>query len=136
MTVHDSYTHQCPECEAFYIPYDNVPCPRCGLVEKERYDFIPTAACSVRWNIDMYGSYVPGAWFVGGLGDHLLLILFCIFERWKDHPEAGFDQAIEAELSPRDWGDQAYLHPHLAAMARRIYEELNREEVTGNSRQR
>jgi hypothetical protein len=81
MTVHDNYTHQCPKCEAYYIPYDDVPCPRCGLVETERYDFIPIALASVRWNIEMYGFYVPGAWFVGGLGDHLLLILFHIFER-------------------------------------------------------
>ena len=128
MTVHDSYTHQCPNCEAYYIPYDSVPCPRCGLVETERYDFIPIALASVRWNIEMYGSYVPGAWFVGGLGDHLLLILFHIFERWRNKPEAGFGNAIEQELSPRDWGDQAYLGPYLASLACRLFDELQKEE--------
>src|ERR1700732_5404702 len=102
MTVHDSYTHVCSQCAAYYIPFDkDVPCPRCGLVEQERYDFISTAVCSVRWNIQMYGSYVPGAWFVGGLGDHLLLILFYIFERWSKHLERGFAAAVEEELSSR-----------------------------------
>jgi hypothetical protein len=51
MTVHASYTHQCPACEAFYIPFDDVPCPHCGLVEQERDDFIRLAVTSVRWNI-------------------------------------------------------------------------------------
>ena len=130
MTVHDSYTHQCPQCQAFYIPYDQVPCPRCGLVEHERYDFIPIAVASVQWNIERYGSYVPGAWFIGGLGDHLLLILFQIFERWKSNPGAGLNRAIEEELLPRDWGDQAYLGSHVAAMARRVFEELEKKRQT------
>lgn len=130
MTVHASYTHQCPACEAFYIPFDDVPCPRCGLVEKERDDFIPLAVTSVRWNIEMYGSYVPGAWFIGGLGDHLLLIVFRIFERWREHPEFGFADAVERELSPRDWGDQAYLKNHVAMLAQRIYEEMHKGNPT------
>lgn len=128
MTVHDSYTHECPQCAAYYIPFDkDLPCPRCGLVEEERYDFIPTAVCSVRWNIEMYGSYVPGAWFVGGLGDHLLLMVFYIFERWRKQPERGFPPAIEEELSSRgDWGDQAYLKTHIGLLARRIYDEMQK----------
>jgi hypothetical protein len=129
MTVHDHYTHECPQCAAYYIPYDSdVPCPRCGLVEKERYDFIPIAVASVRWNIEMYGSYVPGAWFVGGLGDHLLLILFHVFERWRNNSQAGFENAIKEELTPREWGEQEYLEKHLAAMARRIYREMLTEQ--------
>src|SRR5271165_439406 len=125
MTVHDSYTHECPQCAAYYIPFDEaVPCPRCGLVEQERYDFIPIAVSSVRWNIEMYGSYVPGAWFVGGLGDHLLLIVFYIFERCSKQPERGFAAAVEEELSSRgDWGDQAYLKSHITLLAQRIYRE-------------
>jgi hypothetical protein len=130
MTVHASYTHQCPACEAFYIPFDDVPCPRCGLVEKERDDFIPLAVTSVRWNIEMYGSYVPGAWFIGGLGDHLLWIVFHIFESWRNHPDSGFSDAVERELSSRDWGDQAYLKDHVAMMAQRIYEEIQRANST------
>lgn len=128
MTVHASYTHHCPACAAFYIPFDSVPCPRCGLLEKERDDFIPLAVTSVRWNMEMYGSYVPGAWFVGGLGDHLLLILFHIFERWKEKPGAGFQSAIDEELSPGDWGDQLYLKDHVALMAQRVYEEMPKTE--------
>jgi len=126
MTVHDSYTHECPRCAAYYIPFDqDVPCPRCGVVEEERYDFIPTAVGSVKWNIEIDGSYVPGAWFVGGLGDHLLLIVFTIFERWNKQQERGFPAAVEEELSSRgDWGDQTYLKPHIALLARRIHDEI------------
>jgi hypothetical protein len=133
MTVHASYTHQCPACEAFYMPFDQVPCPWCGLIEKERDEFfIPLAVSSVRWNIQMDGSYVPGAWFVGGLGDHLLLIVFYIFERWREHPEHDFPDAVEKELSPRDWGDQAYLKNHVATMSERILQELNRDRPQGD----
>lgn len=127
MTVHDSYTHECPQCAAYYIPFDDaVPCPRCGLVEEERYDFIPTAVASVRWNIDMYRSYVPGAWYIGGLSDHLLLIVFYIFDRWSKQPDRGFAIAVEDQLSSRDWGEQAYLKSHIASMALRIYDEMQK----------
>lgn len=35
MTMHVVYDHECPACEALYIPYDeDVPCPRCGIVEE------------------------------------------------------------------------------------------------------
>jgi hypothetical protein len=78
----------------------------------------------------MYGSYVPGAWFIGGLGDHLLWIVFHIFERWREHPESGFEDAVERELSPRDWGDQVYLKNHVALMAQRIDEEMQRGNPT------
>jgi len=129
MTVHDHYTHECPQCAAYYIPFDeDVPCPRCSLVEKDRHDFVPLAVASVRWNIDMYGSYVPGAWFVGGLGDHLLLIVFHIFQRWSKQQEQAFAAAIEEELASRgDWGDQAYLKPHIALLAQRIYDEMQKD---------
>ncbi|WXG46619.1 MAG: hypothetical protein WED05_08190 [Candidatus Atabeyarchaeum deiterrae] len=62
MTLHINYDHQCPKCEAYYIPYDDVPCPRCGLVEKERFDHITRATRSLLFNLDNYGSYVPPAW--------------------------------------------------------------------------
>ena len=61
MTKHVDYTHTCPECGALYIRYDNdVPCPQCGLVEEERFNFIPAAVASARFNLES-GHYVPGA---------------------------------------------------------------------------
>jgi hypothetical protein len=29
-----------------------------------------------------------------GLGDHILLILFHVFERWRNNPQMGFENAI------------------------------------------
>jgi uncharacterized Zn finger protein (UPF0148 family) len=64
LTLHIFYTHQCHKCGAFYIPYDkDVPCPNCGLVEKERFDYIPRATESLNFNLKEYGRYIPPAWY-------------------------------------------------------------------------
>ena len=84
MTLHVHYDHQCPNCMAYYIPYDkDVPCPCCGFVEQERFDFIPQAAMSAHYNLETQGSYVPGAWYTGSLGDHILSLLFPLLEKYR-----------------------------------------------------
>jgi len=51
MTMHVIYDHECPQCGAYYIPYDHdVPCPKCGIVEENRFDYITEAALSMRFN--------------------------------------------------------------------------------------
>jgi len=60
MTLHISYEHKCNQCGTDYIPFDaDVPCPKCGLVESERYDFIGAAVRSTLYNLERYGSYQP-----------------------------------------------------------------------------
>jgi hypothetical protein len=126
MTLHVTYTHQCGECQAFYIPYDrDVPCPRCGQVEEERFDFIPQAAASMRYNKEWGGSYTPGAWFVGSLGDHLLHLLFGIFDDYVQQPEnTDFEQYLAQTLDRLSWGDQDYMRSHVQAIAVRLRQEL------------
>ena len=49
MTMHVVYSHECPNCKAYYIPYDaEVPCPRGGPVEEGRFDFNPQAAAAMK----------------------------------------------------------------------------------------
>jgi hypothetical protein len=70
--LHIHYDHQCPTCNAYYIPYDvDVPCPSCGLLEQERFDFISQAVASARFNFKAKDP-VPTAWFAGSLADHIL----------------------------------------------------------------
>jgi hypothetical protein len=126
MTLHVPYTHQCPDCGAFYIPYGDVTCPRCGRWEPERFDFIPRAADSVLFNLQRYGSYEPAAWWVGGLGDHLLSLLFSILERHRRDPSRPFAAVARAAVEAMDWGDQAYVKEHFYGIAVRVYEEIER----------
>jgi hypothetical protein len=84
VTLHVVYSHECSGCKAYYIPYDTeVPCPRCGLVEARRFDYIPQAAASMELNKEEGGSYTPPAWWIGSLGDHLLSLLFDLFDAYE-----------------------------------------------------
>jgi len=125
MTMHVVYSHECPSCKAYYIPYDaDVPCPRCGLVEEERFDYIPQAAASMRVNKNSGGSYTPGAWWVGSLGDHILRLLFGIFDAYEAQKGHVFEQFLEQLLAQMEWGDQDYMRHHLRGIALRVRGEL------------
>ena len=126
MTMHVVYSHECPSCKAYYIPHDtDVPCPRCGEVEEERFDYIPQAAMSMRVNKQSGGKYTPGAWWVGSLGDHILHLLFGIFDGYEAQKgETGFEQFLDQRLAQMQWGDQEYLGRHLRGIALRVRDEL------------
>ena len=126
MTLHTFYDHQCPSCEAFYIPYDDVvPCPNCGLVEEERYDFITEAADSVIDNLRHFGSCVPDAWLVDSYGDHILRFVFHILQMLRDGNDGDTIEAIARFVVDRmGWEGQEYAKDHLFAIACRVHEEL------------
>jgi hypothetical protein len=126
MTLHVVYSHQCGHCAAFYIPYDAVPCPRCGTVEQERFDYIPQAAASMRYNKEGGGSYTPPAWWVGSLGDHILSLLFGLFDGYETAgPGQGFESYLSERLAAMRWGDQEYLRDHVRDIALRIRAHFN-----------
>jgi rubredoxin len=128
MTLHIYSDHRCSQCEARYVPYDKaVPCPRCGLVEESRFDFVPRAVSSARINLREQGSYQPAAWAVSCYADHLMMLLFMILERHrKGVPRRPFDEVARECVETMDWGDQPYGKQHLYGMALRVHEELER----------
>ena len=127
MTLHIHYEHQCPNCAAYYVPYDeDVPCPCCGLVEEERFDFVPQAAASAHFNLETQGSYIPTAWWVGSLGDHILHLLFPLLERNRTESTGqAFSDMARKALNQMNWGDQPYLCEHIHEIAVRVFEELS-----------
>jgi hypothetical protein len=127
VTMHVVYTHECTSCGAYYIPYDTtVPCPRCGIVETERFDYIPQAAASMRSNKQMGGMYMPGAWWVGSLGDHLLRQLFDLFDAYEaQQGQLTFEPFLDDVLGGMQLGDQEYLRSHLRGIALRVRDELD-----------
>lgn len=140
MTLHINYTHQCPKCGAYYLPYDrDVPCPKCGLVEEERFDFVSPAVESVLFNLAEYRSYVPPAWWTGSLADKILLDLFMIFEKFEKHGKSeksektDFKTYVGRELEKWEWGDQTYLKNHVYGIAIRVREEIEEAGKTGKT---
>ena len=133
MTLHIIYDHRCPKCGAYYIPYDeNVPCPNCGIVEDERFDYIPNAVESILFNLKAYGSYIPPVWSTGSLGDNTLSILFDILEQFRKSKEMDFDTFVKGILPKMGWGDQKYFGKHVYSIAVRIHEEIKKRENVNN----
>jgi hypothetical protein len=127
MTLHISYNHQCPQCQAFYIPYDtNVPCPKCGCIEEKRFDFIPQAAASALCNLDE-GSYLPEAWLAGTFVDQALFLVFRTLEAHRTADEAGdFTDIARAFFDSLNWGDYGYAREHIFGIACRVFEEIQK----------
>ena len=133
MTIHIKNNHKCPACDAFYIPYEEeVPCPNCGKIEKYVFDsFIMTLAVkSLMFNKEQ-GSFVPPMWYVSSFGDHVMLLLFPIFEAYETEKKPGaFREFAEKRLSERDWGKKKYLEKHLLEIAVRLEKGLQEKLST------
>ena len=129
MTLHIPYTHECPQCSAFYIPFDEtVRCPSCGLQEDKSatFDtFVEQAAHSAQFNLQSYGSYIPPAWWVGTFGDHILHLLFPILEyhRTLKVPKSFAVVAREA-VDQMEWGDQEYVREHFYQIALEVQSRM------------
>jgi hypothetical protein len=129
MPLHVVYDHQCSDCEADYIPYDHdVPCPQCGKLEVQRFDFIPQAVKSLRFNKSRDGTFLPPAWWSTSLGDQMLGLLFPLFEAGDVDRPANFDAYATSWLASLDWGHRPYLMHHVLGMARRLTEELSKTD--------
>jgi|GEM_PF-1368364 len=132
MSLHLSYNHQCPKCKAYYIPYnEEVPCPNCGLIEKERFNFIPQALDSIAHNLSRAGTFLGLSWSTLSLADHILLNIFQALEAFRQKEgKKDFATFIKEILSKADWGEHKYLEKHIYSILLRIYEELPKEVFT------
>ncbi len=135
MTLHVVYSYNCPQCDAHYIPYAvGVVCPRCGNNSTETFDYIPQAAQSIAYNLGRYGTYLPPAWWVGSLGDHILHTLFPVFETFRLQTQPSDFSAFAANyLSGLNWGDQQYLRDHITTIAELVYDEMMRQTKSEQS---
>ncbi|RMF94709.1 MAG: TFIIB-type zinc ribbon-containing protein [Candidatus Schekmanbacteria bacterium] len=126
MTLHIHYTYQCPNCDAYYIPYSkDILCPKCGSKSEEIFDYITEALNSMHFNLEAYGKFTPPAWYVGSLGDHILSLLFPIFDHYENHPNGkSFELVSKNILESMNWADQLYLLPHVHQIALEIYGKL------------
>ncbi|GDY08971.1 hypothetical protein LBMAG52_24570 [Planctomycetia bacterium] len=130
MTWHIHYTHQCGNCEAFYIPYEvSVLCPKCGTNEDEvKDDFISEAAGSAHVNL-REGSYLPGVWHTSSFADHILYLLFSVLEQHRTtKKKKPFDAVAREAVDRIDFEDQEYLREHLYEISLKVKAELDKDD--------
>ena len=122
--------HKCAGCGALYVPYDcDVPCPRCGTVEKQRCDFIAQAVRILLHNLEHHKTFLPDGWIAESFADYVLAILLQVFHAYTvAEPEESFyefsRQMLEEHL---DLDSDGYLLDHMHAMTLRMWEELRKQ---------
>ena len=125
MTLHVVVNHECDQCGAYFLPYDeDVSCPRCQSPAKKIIPYIERAAESLAFNKQKYGQYTPMGWWVGSLGDHILSVLFGLFDSYEKSAEAEFGKFSEQYLSEVEWRDQEYLQNHIQSIAHEVHRRL------------
>jgi hypothetical protein len=127
MTLHIHYTHQCKQCSAYYIPFEQgVACPKCGINEEEVYAaFISEAAVSARFNLQS-GSYIPAAWIVSSSTDRILRLLFSILEKHRtQNDQKPFAEVACEFVEKTDFGEYEYLREHLCQLAVKVKGKLD-----------
>ena len=127
MTLHIHYDHECPDCQALFIPMEpSLACPRCGQASGEGIDFIARAAASAMYNQSRWDSYLPAGWYIGSLGDHVLLLIFKAFESYEKFAEGEeFAPFVERWFRAMEWDDQQYLCEHVIDLTQRVRREID-----------
>ena len=127
MTMHIYYDNKCKKCEALYIPFDDVKCPKCGELEEQRADGVPgRIAMSANLNKSVGRSYVPDAWFVGSFGDHVASFIFRLLDG-HEKTDTDFTKYVRETLAKFNWGDQSYSEYHIGDVAIKVKELLYAE---------
>jgi len=131
MTIHsygERYSNfQCPNCGAYYVPYaKHINCPKCGKNESRESEFIGLAVTSLRHNMKKWKSYMAKAWFKGCFSDHMLYLVFFVFEAFVQKGEkTEFENFVSEEIASIDFEDQEYLRKHLLEMVLDIRKEMS-----------
>ena len=132
MTIHSNsnwYSNfQCPACAAFYIPYSkDINCPKCGKNEGKECDFIDLAVASLQHNLSHDKSYVPGGWWTGCFSDHVLQLLFNLFESFRvaNSEHKSFDEFAKTWIRSVNFEKQEYSRSHVLNIAINVNKKLN-----------
>ncbi len=140
MTLHSHgnwySTYQCSVCAAFYIPFaKEIHCPKCGKNEGKACDFIEVAGSSLHYNLAQYGSYVPDGWYIGCYSDHVLDLLFTLFQAFRvANPDGkSFEPFAHAWIQGVDFSEQDYARAHVLHIALEVNKQM---QLFLNTRQR
>ena len=125
--MHIGTRHQCPHCDTETIPLDaDVPCPKCGLVEAERHDFIAEAVESALFNLERVGFYGALARLEMTFGNKVLSRVLHMLH--ADHDSGGsppYEAQVDMWLgNDADRGEHACLRPYMRLVAMRVCAEF------------
>jgi hypothetical protein len=128
MSLHIIYTHQCSNCEAYYLPYaKDIKCPNCGLDEEEVFDVISELVRSANYQKSIHGFYTPLAWWNGSYADHVALYLFQLFDSYYEQKEKDFEQFSLDYINSGEWNNQEYAKAHIYDIACQVFLQLKKE---------
>lgn len=124
MSLHIMYDHQCPDCQAYYIPYDNVPCPNCGNMEEERTSIISMITHSTKYQKNCFNRYTPVTWWIGSFGDYVALKVFKVLDDFYGQDNKDFTVVSQDYVNQLKWGTQLYLKNHIRDISEKVYCEI------------
>jgi hypothetical protein len=123
MTIHIHYKdNKCPKCSVLFIPFKkDFKCPNCNEPINEFFDFIPELIDSMKIHKEKYGDYMPPAWYVGSLTEHVQSIIFKLFDALERQISPNPSEFIADWLNKVKWGNQQYLQKHIEDIASAVY---------------
>jgi hypothetical protein len=131
-SIQVNITHKCAGCGALYVPYDlHVPCPRCGVVERQRCDFVSNAVRILLHNLEHHKTFLPDGWIAESFADYVLAVLLEIFHAYTaSKTDKTFYEFSHEMLEDKvDLPRNTYLAGHMHTLAMRMYEELRQRSA-------
>lgn len=138
MTAHLPFRHQCPDCEAHYIPYSkDIVCPKCGKDEedKDNYSsFINMVVEGARYHKTSWtpafqakASYTPGVFATITLGDSLAFNCWLAFDFMENAEHCTVEEALDSWLDKGTWTEENlwyrnYLKPLILSAWDKLHE--------------
>ena len=129
MSLHIMYDHQCSECEAYYIPYDeDIVCPNCGKDEEKALNIVTELTKSAQYQMNTMGFYSPIAWWTGSFGDFVALLIFKVLDEFYAQKDKDFKEIAESHFNSREWGTQLYMKNHIKDLSYKVYLEIEKHK--------
>jgi len=131
MSFHINYQGViCKKCSASFIPFrENLVCPSCKAPADDYYDFIRATIDAMKMHKQKYGSFMPSAWYVGCLSDHIQSLIFRTFDTLEDQKPQEPKKFLADLVNNIKFEDQAYLKGHIRDMVLAIYDVYQSESL-------
>jgi uncharacterized protein YifE (UPF0438 family) len=122
------FSHRCHKCSCVFIPYDYIPCPRCGFVENISNEFIKTMAVMILMNnCHKPATHRPRRITV--VEDFITISLAVIFKEHGESKNNYFSKSINNYIGKLNFKYLAYLPDHLRNIAERVYKAIASESM-------
>lgn len=124
------YDHNCPNCDAYYIPFNqNTVCPNCGFAEDERFDYIERVVDFIENNLEDYSWIKPDEIEANSFADHVLMLTLQSLEFYAyKRNEFTIDDALSYFFNKVQFKDQEYLRFHIQNISKEVFKKIQFNE--------